>query len=445
MTRHEPPEFRLLPDSDELEPSEDPGPEPAGFSRRTRLAAGVLAVALALAGGTFQLHRARQAAQLARTAHPVQTAPPAVTVDGQQAAETLQSWPHAATGVCGGRGSLLPILTSRPLAEPTGVRLVVGGFGIRTVDVDSGAVSASPQVALREGNLVLDRRTLGATSYLMVGSCGGSIRVLSYAAGRPARNLGNDIAATLLFGNSTDGVWMASFLPGTQTSAALQVELVRLDRPGRVLLPANSFPLAFSGHLVVGETISPSGMKPPELIVFDSARRRIVRDLGPASSFSQSRGVVIWTSQPCSAATSCQLHTFDVRTGRSTTRGYSLPVEAGVTGAVLSPDRGRLAFQLPRMSGDPRYSTDIPGTPSDLVVLNLGTGILEPVPNLELPPGSQVAMAFSPDSRWLVTAVTGQRGPQLLSWRSGLTTVLASSARLPGPVPDPVPLLGPAG
>ena len=445
MIRHEPPAFRLLPDSDELEPSADPDPEPAGFSRRTRFTAGLLAAALALAGGTFQLHRARQAAQSARAGHPVLAAPPAVTADGQQAGENVPAWPQAAKGGCGGPGGLLPILTTKPLAEPTGVRLTVGSFGIRTVQLDTGAVSSKPQVVLRDGNLVLDRRTVGNTSYLMVGSCGGNVRVLSYAPGRPATNLGNNVAATQLFGNGADGAWMASFLPATQTPAALQVQLVRLDRPGKMLLPANSFPLAFSGHLVVCESVSPTGSQPARLVIFDIVGHRVVRDLGLAGSFSQSQGVVIWTSQPCSAPGSCQLHIYDVRTGIGTERNYALPVESGVTGAVLSPDRSRLAFQLPRLSGDPRYSTELPGTPSDLVVLNLGTGVLEPVPNLELPPGSWVAMAFSADSRWLVTAVTGQHGPQLLAWRSGLTSVLASSAQLPGPVPDPVPLLGPSG
>ena len=445
MTGHEPPEFRLLPDSDEPEPSAEPVPEPAGFSRRTRFAAALLAGVLVVAGASFQLHRARHAGRLAQAAQPVRTAPPAVTADGQQASEEAQDWPHASSGRCGGPGGLLPILTAKPLAEPTRVRLTVGSFGIRTVDLDTGVVSLTPQVALRDGNLVLDRRSVGNTSYLLVGSCGGSIRVLSYAPGRPSVNLGNDIAADVLFGNPADGVWMASFVPGTQTPAALQVQLIRLDRPGKVLLPANSFPLAFSGQLVVCEVVSPIGNEPTRLVVFDRSRNRVVRDLGPASSFSHSQGVVIWTSQPCSAASSCQLHTYDARTDSDTNRAYALPVESGVSGAVLSPDRSRLAFQLPRMSGDPRYSTEIPGTPSDLVVLNLASGILEPVPNLELPPNSQISMTFSADSRWLITAVAGQYSTQLLAWRSGLSEVLASSARLPGPTSDPVPLLGPAG
>jgi WD40 repeat protein len=208
-----------------------------------------------------------------------------------------------------------------------------------------------------------------------------------------------------------------------------------------VLLPANSFPLTFSGHLVVCELLSPTGMQTTRLVVYDTARRQVVRDLGPAVSFTASHGVLLWTSQPCSAATDCPLHSYDVRTGIGTERGYALPVEAGVTGGVLSPDGRRLAFQLPRMSSDPRYSTQLPGSPSDLVVLDLATGVLDPVPNLELPPGSVAGMTFSADSRWLVTAVTGSHGPQLLLWRSGLTQPLASTVRLPGPMGDPVPFL----
>jgi hypothetical protein len=291
---------------------------------------------------------------------------------------------------------------------------------------------------------VMDRRTLGGTSYLLVSSCGGTNRVLSYASGRPATNLSSDIAVSQLFGGGTDGVWMATFSKIVLSDAVLQVQLVRLDRPGTVLLPANSFPLTFSGHRVVCELLSPTGMQ-TRLVVFDTALHRVVRDLGPASSFTPSQNVLVWTPQACSAVASCPVLTYDVRTGVETVRGYSLPVEAGVTGGVLSPDGRRLAFQLPRMEPEPRYTTPLPGSPSDLVVLDLRTGVLEPVPNLELPPGTTIGLTFSSDSRWLVTAVTGERGSQLLAWHSGLTQPLASAAKLPGPIADPVPfLLGPA-
>src|SRR6185503_13418052 len=149
------------------------------------------------------------------------------------------------------------------------------------------------------------------------------------------------------------------------------VQLVRLDRPATVQLPANSFPLTFSGHRVVCELLSTTGMQPTRLVVFDIALHRVIRDLGPASSFTASQNVLVWTSQPCSAATTCQLHTYDVRTETDTTRGYALPVEAGLAGGVLSPDGHRLAFQLTRMTADPRYTTTLPGAPSDLVLLDL--------------------------------------------------------------------------
>lgn len=446
MSRNEPPEFRFLPDSDEpeltAELSEESGPG-QGLSRRGKLLIGVLAAAVALTGGGLQLQRARHAAQLARatasSAHPVQTAPPAATADGQQVTEELPGWPKAQVGVCGGPGGPLPILTSRPLTEPTGVRLTIGGYGIRTVDLDSGVVSSKPQVALRDGNVVQDRRTLGSTSYLLVGSCGGTNRVLSYAPGRPATNLSSNLAAEQLFGGGADGVWMATF--AAPASAALQVQLVRLDRPGAVLLPPDSFPLALSGHRVVCEQLSPYGLGMTTLVVFDTRLHRVVRDLGPATSFTTSRTTVLWTSQLCSAASDCQLRSYDVRTGISTIRGYALPVESALNSGVLSPDGKRLAFQLPRLESDPRFAISLPGNPSDLVVLNLQSGVLEPVPNLELPPGTTVGLTFSNDSRWLVTAVTGDQGSRLLAWRSGLTQPLASPAKLPGPIADPVPFL----
>src|SRR6185437_12249673 len=103
--------------------------------------------------------------------------------------------------------------------------------------------------------------------------------------------------------------------------AGLQVQLVRLDRPGTVLIPPDSFPLTFSGHRVVCELLPPDGTNMTRLVLFDTAQRRVVRDLGPASSFTTSGTKVLWTSQACSAAATCQLHTYDVRTGIGTAHG----------------------------------------------------------------------------------------------------------------------------
>ncbi|MEO6704168.1 MAG: hypothetical protein ABI140_13735 [Jatrophihabitantaceae bacterium] len=442
MPQDDPPVFRLLPDSDdEFEPVPGELPvAPAGrLGRAPKLIAGATVLALLVSGAVVQLHRSRTAARQAELAQSARGQVPAAPAAG---APTRQPWPSAPTGVCGGPGQLLPVLSSKPLTEPTHVRLVVGSNGIRTVDLDDGSVSAKPQVVLREGNLVMDDRQLGGVNYLIVNSCGGALRLLRQRAGEELATSGiGNLASSSLFGNAADGIWAATFTAGTTLAEArLQVTMTRLDRPGTILLPANSFPISLDGDLVVCETLSANGTGPQKLVVYDRSRHRIVHELGAMTTVTSSQGRVLWTSVACSAASTCPLHSYDLRSQRTSVRNYALPVESGITGAVLSPDLGRLAFQLPRMTSDERYQTRLSGVPSDLVVLNLASGILEPIPNLELPPGTNVGMTFSRDSRWLVVGVTDAHGPKLLAWRSGLDAPLASSARLPGPVPDPVPL-----
>ena len=443
MPDREPPPFRLLADSDELEPadSDERMPLPQGLGRASKLIAGTLVVALLVSGGLVQWHRsnaARRQAQLAQSARGQLPVAPEPTDAGS--ANSSQPWPSASTGPCGGSGQLLPILATKPLTETTRVRLVVGSDGLRTVSLDDGTVSAAPRVMLRAGSLVTDTRTVGSTRYLVVNSCEGGLRSLRQAPGQlPTTAVGN-LASSSLFGDAGNGVWVSTFSQGTTLAEAqLQVSLVRLDQPGRILLPANSFPVQFNGTLVVCQTVPLTGAGPQQLIVYDTVRHRISQYLGPVITLTSSQDRVVWTSVGCSAASSCPLHIYNGLTNRATVHSYALPVEAGVAGGVLSPDLSRLAFQLPRMIGDQRYRTGISGQPSDLVVLNLASGVLEPVPNLELPPGTSVGLSFSKDARWLVIGLTDARGPKLLVWRSGLNAALASAAQLPGPVPDPLP------
>jgi hypothetical protein len=103
---------------------------------------------------------------------------------------------------------------------------------------------------------------------------------------------------------------------------------------------------------------------------------------------------------------------------------------------VLSPDGNKLAFALQREIADPLYRADSPRNPSDLVVLDLTNGVLDPVPNLELPPDvGPDSIQFSADNRWLIVGLPGDGWEELYSWRGGMSR--------PQITPHPVGLIWP--
>jgi Tol biopolymer transport system component len=92
---------------------------------------------------------------------------------------------------------------------------------------------------------------------------------------------------------------------------------------------------------------------------------------------------------------------------------------------VLSPDGHKLAFILQREIGDLYYRSVSSKNPADLVVLDLTTGLVEPVPGLELAPGvDPTSITFSPDSGWLIATLPSDGAIDVYSWRSPLSKPL---------------------
>lgn len=452
----EPPVFRLLPDSDEPEPAAAglPPGRPDRFSPVRRRLAVALVVLGVLTGLAVQRHRSESAARderqqlAAASAAAIASASRAAEAGLGTARSLAPAWPST-PDQCGAPGMLQPIMITKPLREPTGIRLTIGGEGVRQVNLDDGSVSPVPgQALVPAGTMVMDRQRVGTADYLMTATCGAGARVLRVPAGQPPVALSVNPASAQLYPDGAGGIWASTYDgPGTNLSQGkLTITMIRLDRPGQVTLPPGLWPLAIHANLLLATAAAPTnGEIDQRLVSYDLAKHRMVRDFGPLNSVAQTQGMLLWTPQPCSAASTCQLHSYQLATGTVSSRAYSLPEQARLTGAVLSADRDKLAFQLPRMSDDPRYYTTMPGTPSDLVVLDLRSGVLEPIPNLELAPGETAGLAFSADGRWLVIALNSAGGYQLLAWRSGLNNPLAA-VRLPGSPPQPLPLqLEPAG
>ncbi len=448
VTDHEPPAFVLLPDS--AEPGSDEfgqfgtgesgsggaaaGTGPAPFGRGRRVLAAVLVLALAAAGVLLQRHRAAEATRTATRLSTVATTP----TPRPDPFAGQRPWPTM-PGPCG-ESALQPIVHTAPLTEATGIRLLVAGAGQSEVDLDTGSVAPVTGLGLPSGTSVLAQQPLGdAVQYLTTATCNSGADVVRVAAGQRAVTVFSQPFSTELYPDGTGGIW-SSRLDAAGTTLGdgrFQIDLVRLDKPEQVPLPEGDQPVAVQAGVAVAAATQPNSDE-RKLLLYDLSRRRVVRELGLAQSFTASQGRLLWLGGPCQSGTPCPMHSYDLVTGAESVHGYSLPTGTDLTGGVLSGDHDRLAFTLPRAGEDPRYYGGAGGTPADLMVLNLISDVLESVPNLELPPGTGVSTTFSRDGSWLVIAMNRVTGPQLLLWRSGLASPLASPARLTGPAQDPL-------
>ena len=375
--------------------------------------------------------------------HSASTAAPQQPATSAPVSAAARQWPSATNG-CGGQ-TLLPVVTATNLHTATGIDLITaGGPALRQVDLDSGQVSALPDVGLAAGQFVTEFLPAGTTAhpvdYALVRRCDSSVAdtVLRIEAGSKPVVVSQRRVISHLYGSGS-AVWASVITDQAPVNASYQQQqsLVRLDGTASVPLPPQLRPIAVHGTTLVAVSSRPStANQPGQLVLYDLTRRTITRTLGAETTVTVSSGSVLWTSQACSAAGTCPLHTYRLATGAQSERGYHLPVEAGVTGGVLSADGTRLAFQLPREFTDPSLRTDLAGTPSDVEVLDLRTGELDGVPNLEVPPATSVGLAFSRDGRWVVIGLDEGDSARLLVWRSGETGPLASSALLPGALFD---------
>ena len=413
-----------FPGDDEI----DPEPRPRSMRQRALGLAALLTVAAVAVG--IQHSRTNQL----RTPVVAPAAPP-VTVDTTQ----YQPWPQG-IGVCGAKLDL-PQVSSDVVAEPTHARVPVAGALPALVDVDTGRRADIPGLRLRSDQYASAVVRTGGVSYVLVHNCQRRwvASVVRAQAGRPQQVISSDRTVFGLIGDDAGAVWAEAYTGPTKVSpaAALGTTLVRMDRPApAVELPLTLNVIGISGNQVAAAVIgtSPSGPR-DRLYRYDLTTRRASL-LGTAYSVTESRGTVLWTSTPCSATGACPLRSLDLHTGRAGSRDFHLPLGCGVTGGVLSPDGHKLAFALQREIPDPYYRSGSPQNPADLVVLDLTTGVLEPVPDLELPPGTTPSsISFSSDGAWLVVTMAADGWDDVYSWRSGMSR--------PQLTPRPMALLWP--
>lgn len=416
--------------------------------RRWRWSAAVAVAALVIGIGLLRQHSAVTAqrsadARAGASLLPVSSPRPVLGSPHASPSSTALPWPKA-PGACGGDWQL-PQVSADPLREHTGVRLLASdGNSVRAVDLDSASVAGTPSLDVPADHFVSQLVAGGSPArpdlYALVSACDeqiGQATVMHFGPGATPRVASHDLGIDELFADGTGGVWAAQ-LPNSSSSSADSVSgpirMRRLDRPASVTLPARMGPVAVFGNLLVG-LVGPADPNSQQLAVLSLVDLRtgaVTRTLGPARGVTVGAGLLMWTSAPCPGSGNCAVHRYDLATGTQSVHGYPLPAEADLWGGAISPDRSRLAFSLPRKVADPRWDAGSPGTPSDLVVLDLVSGLLERVPDLELPPKSSAALLFSADSRWLVIGLNEGSSARLLVWRSGQSRAQYSPADLHG-------------
>ena len=371
--------------------------------RRVRAAAWV---AVAVAAGT--LVGLREWPRSAPKHHPVaasssaaQRVPPPVV---------LRSWPSAPEA-CGGYADL-PLVSSGPVTQPTGLGLLVGGPTLSEVDFDSGRAVRLPKVLLRHDEYIAGLVT-AAQTYALTDTCTASGQAVSRMVRVDAAGQATDVrlpsGAGTVFADGSRA-WSVTYPDEHHQNASL----VLVAGGDSVLLPAGVWPDSMTAGVVMGSTSS------GHVVLADAATGHLRADLGTGLPLAAGSGLVTWTDG-CDLSTiaPCTVHRRSVAGGP--VASYRVPRPPGGSAGVISSDRRLLAFTLERAVQDPRYDQGHPIPPADVAILHLDTGGLTVIPGIELPAKMAASLAFSPDGRWLVMALNAGTRTRLLAWREGLS------------------------
>ncbi|MFF0342802.1 hypothetical protein [Kribbella sp. NPDC004875] len=328
-----------------------------------------------------------------------------------------------AVGACGA-DTPLPIVSSGPPLEHSGIQVLVGGDRLRLVDFDTGRVTTLPDVVVHPGEYaaVLARDPL--TAYATTGSCSETapyamVRVSVDHRVRVIRPLSPNESAL------TDGrrVWITAAAGDINSPYAT---ITPLTGGTRVRLPLGFAPSAIVGDTVVGQLQPDPGISPTWLALVDGRTGRLRAKLEEhGAPLAAGAGQVFWTSG-CEDATPCTLRRIAIAGGDIV--AYPLPRQACC--GVVSPDGTTLAFLLDRSS-----TGSLP--PLDIAILQLATGRMSVVPGIELPAKSQPGLTFAGHDNWLVIALNAGSATRLLAWRPGLHEAY-ETAPTPGAVHDPI-------
>jgi hypothetical protein len=298
------------------------------------------------------------------------------------------AWPEAA-GVCG--SAQVPFVSTTRPAERTGIRVVLGGDRLRTVDFDTGQWRDTPSLPLARGEFV---SAIEPGAVVAAQCLSGDAEVLRVASG------GSAVVAH------------GGFALLGQGRAVMDTTVVPLGRGRAVRLPADFQPEAVAGNVVAGQD-------PPGLVLVDAATGRIRARVGEGATVAADERMLVWTGTCDNPSNPCPIHRRMLATGATT--NYLAPRSPRALAGAISHDGSRLAFTLRRAQQDPRFAAEHPAPPADVAILRFDTGGIDIVPGVELPPlGYGATLAFSADDRWLVIGLNAGSTIRLLAWRPGL-------------------------
>jgi hypothetical protein len=339
---------------------------------------------------------------------------------------TPRPWPTA-PGACGSDTDL-PIVSSTAPGERTGIRVLLAGRRLRTVDFDTGRVTGETPAGLRPGEFVVDLDVASQT-YAVTTTCDfGSLRVVRVGTG-PVTRVGS-IDMVLSDGADAWGV-------SSPTEHHPRGLLIPLAGGRRVQLPAGFYPQASVNGVIVGILQRESeGTSPGSVLLIDATTGTVRANLGTGWPVAAGNGLVVW-AEACDAISNkaCTLHRMPVDGGRVTSYRLPRPAFAG----LVSPDRRLLVLTLEGPTQDAQVEGH-PIAPNDIAILNLDTGRLAIAPGIEVPAKASPGLAFSADSRWLVIALNAGSKTRLLAWRSGLAHPYKSKP-IAGQTLQPPPIL----
>ena len=379
---------------DDEELPERPRPLPARWVRFAGLLLVVAALAVLI---TIRIS--------SRRAHPVTAREAPVRAASHPPASLLPAWPTA-PGACSSDVDL-PIVSSTPPGAQTGIRVLLGGDRLRSVDFDSGRSTVIAAGAMRPGEFV-GELAIGVQTYAITTSCGPApTRILRLDDGRvSAVALASPVDTVLIDGFR---VWRVSL-----SATGGQVWMALLPGGRRIRLPDGFLPQAVTDGVLVGYSATDS------LTLVDVATGRRLGDLGRGLLLAAGHGVVLW-AVGCDPGIPepCTLRSRAVAGGR--VNSYRLPRPPGLAGpSVLSADGRLLTVPIERAGPDPRYQSGHPLPPSEIAIVRLGSGKVQIVPGIELPAKTSPGLAFSADDRWLLISIDAGTRIRLLAWRSGL-------------------------
>ena len=344
---------------------------------------------------------------------------------------TATAWPTAA-GACG-VNTLLPVVSSAPPAERTGIQVLVGGDRVRLVDFDSGHATTLPGAVVRPGEYAAVLAGDPITAYATTGSCNETAPEAMLRVGVDHR-----VSVTRPLGPTewalTDGirVWIASFASDIDSPYET---ITPVTGGQRVRLPHGFSASAIVGDTIVGQLQPDPGISPTWLALVDARTGQLQAKLDQqVAPLAAGAGQVFWTSG-CDDASTCTLHRREIA-GRETLRS---PLPGPACCGVVSPDGTRVVFLIERASTDEQFDGH-PLPPMDIAIMRLDTGRLDVVPGIELPTKSQPGLAFAGRDGWLVIALDAGSRTRLLAWRPGLRQPYETTA-LPGLVHDPPTLV----